>query len=177
MLRPGFSFFIYVARILVAKPVSTFAEYALSRRTDRTQHRFTRPAIDLQSRRFLVRSERRAGLHPGLTVEFVLVETDARQVTLHGFDIGGAQLGRSRPRRRAHFISPAHARLPPRVDELLRGGGERVRHRVPDVAAAIAVEIDTVLVKFRRQELRQTGGAGPGRAHVLARHLAVAKEF
>jgi len=60
-------------------------------------------------------------------------------------------------RRRAHFISPAHARLPPLVDELLRGGGERVRQRVPDVAAAIAVEIDTVLVQFRRQELRQTG--------------------
>src|SRR5260370_17871164 len=108
MLRPGFSFFIYVARILVAKPVSTFAEYALSRRTDRTQHRFTRPAIDLQSRRFLVRSERRAGLHPGLTVEFVLVETDARQVTLHGFDIGGAQLGRSRPRRR-EWLRGQHA--------------------------------------------------------------------
>src|SRR5260221_12954368 len=108
MLRPGFSFFIYVARILVAKPVSTFAEYALSRRTDRTQHRFTRPAIDLQSRRFLVRSERRAGLHPGLTVECVLVETDARQVTLHGFDIGGAALGRSRPRRR-EWLRVQHA--------------------------------------------------------------------
>ena len=67
--------------------------------------------------------------------------------------------------------------MPSLVDELLRGGGERVRHRVPDVAAAIAVEIDSVLVEFRRQELRKTGGAGPGRAHVLARHLAVAKEF
>src|SRR5260370_4317193 len=90
-------FFIYVARILVAKPVSTFSEHALSRRADRTQHRFTRPAIDLQSRRFLVRPKRRAGLHPGLAVEFVLVETDARQVPLHGFDIGGVRLGRSRP--------------------------------------------------------------------------------
>src|SRR5260370_13556493 len=100
MLRPGFSFFIYVARILVAKPVSTFAEYALSRRADRTQHCFARPTIDLQSRRFLVRPERRAGLHPGLAVEFVLVETDARQVTLHGFDIGGAELGPNPPRPR-----------------------------------------------------------------------------
>src|SRR6266403_1608099 len=108
MLRPGFSFFIYVARILVAKPVSTFAEYALSRRADRTQHCFARPTIDLQSRRFLVRPERRAGLHPGLAVEFVLVETDARQVTLHGFDIGGAQLGRSRPRRR-EWLRVQHA--------------------------------------------------------------------
>src|SRR5216117_2324052 len=93
MLRPGFS-------LPFKLRVSTFAEYALAHRADRTQYRFARPAIDLQSGRFLVRAERRASLHPGLAVEFVFVETDARQVTLHGFDIGAAQLGRCRPRRR-----------------------------------------------------------------------------
>ncbi len=45
---------------------------------------------------------------------------------------------------------------------------------MPDVDAAVAVEIDAVLVEFRRQELREAGGAGPGRAHVLACHHAVA---
>ena len=79
--------------------------------------------------------------------------------------------------RRAHLIGPAHARLPALVDELLRGGGQRIRHRMPDVDAAVAVEIDAVLVIFRRQELREPGGAGPGRAHVLARHRALAEDL
>ena len=48
---------------------------------------------------------------------------------------------------------------------------------MPDVAAAIAVEIDAVLVEFRRQELRETGSAGPGRTQIVARHLAVAEEL
>ena len=72
--------------------------------------------------------------------------------------------------RRAHLVGPAYARLPALVDELLCGGGERVRYRIPDVDPAVAVEIDAVLVEFRRQELREPGGAGPGRAQILARH-------
>jgi hypothetical protein len=35
---------------------------------------------------------------------------------------------------------------------LLGRGGERVGHRVEDVDATVAVEIDSVLVKFRRQD-------------------------
>src|SRR4051812_26678834 len=57
----------------------------LARRDDRAQHRFAWPAIDLQSGLLLIRSERRAGLHAGLAVKLVLVEPDARQMTLHGF--------------------------------------------------------------------------------------------
>ena len=48
---------------------------------------------------------------------------------------------------------------------------------MPDVDVAVAVEIDAVLVKFRRQELRQTDGAAPGRTQILARHLAVAEHL
>ena len=78
---------------------------------------------------------------------------------------------------RAHLIGPAQARLPALVDELLRGGGERIRHRIPDVAAAVTIEIDSVLVEFGWEELRETGGAGPGRAHILARHFAIANDL
>ena len=48
---------------------------------------------------------------------------------------------------------------------------------MPDVDAAVAVEIHTVLVIFRRQELGEPGGAGPGRAHILARHGTLAEDF
>src|SRR5438105_6275503 len=48
---------------------------------------------------------------------------------------------------------------------------------MPDVAPAVAIEIDAVLVEFGRQELRETGSAGPGCAHVLARHLALANHL
>src|SRR5579863_472020 len=72
---------------------------ALPRRADRTQHRLARPAVHLQPGRFLVGAERGAGLHSGLAVDLVGIETDAHEVTLHGFDVGGAQLGRGRPRR------------------------------------------------------------------------------
>ena len=47
---------------------------------------------------------------------------------------------------------------------------------MPDVGAAVAVEIDRVFVVLRRQELRQAHGAAPGRAQVLARH-AVLQHF
>src|ERR1700716_172503 len=79
-LRPGFSF--------------------SARGADRTQHHVALPAIHLEPGRLLVGPERRARLHPRLAIDLVGVKADARQVTLHGLDIGRAQLGRSRPRRR-----------------------------------------------------------------------------
>ena len=48
---------------------------------------------------------------------------------------------------------------------------------MPDVDAAVAIEIDTVLVEFRRQELREPGSAGPGRAHIFSRDAALAKNL
>ena len=48
---------------------------------------------------------------------------------------------------------------------------------MPDVDPAVAVEIDAVLVILRRQELRVPGGAGPGRAKILARHRALAEDL
>src|ERR1700687_454534 len=79
-----------------------------ARGADRAQYRFARPAIDLESGRFLIRPECRARLHPRLAVHPVGIETDAREVMLHGLDIGGAQLGRSRPRRR-EWLRAQHA--------------------------------------------------------------------
>src|ERR1700748_382097 len=68
----------------------------LPRRADRAQHGFARPAIYLEAGRFLVGTERRTGLHPGLAVDLVGIETDTRETALHGFDVGGAQLARCR---------------------------------------------------------------------------------
>src|SRR5438067_13729 len=64
------------------------ASQELPPRAHGAQHRFARPAVDLEAGGFLICAQRRAGLHAGLAVELVLVETDARQMTLHGFDIG-----------------------------------------------------------------------------------------
>src|SRR5665213_4345748 len=55
-------------------------------RADRTQHRFARPAIDLEPGRFLVGPERRAGLHPRLAVDLVGIQTKPRELALHGLD-------------------------------------------------------------------------------------------
>ena len=41
------------------------------------------------------------------------------------------------------------------------GGGERIRNRVPDVALAVAVEIDGVLLEVLRHELGIAHGACP----------------
>src|SRR6476646_1636753 len=79
--------------------VASAGFFFLSGCAHRTQHRLARPAIDLQPGGFLVRPQRGAGLHPGLAVQLVLVEADARQMTLHGFDRGRAQLRRGGPWR------------------------------------------------------------------------------
>src|ERR1700726_962381 len=69
----------------------------LLRRADRAQHRFARPAIDLEPGRFLIGSEGGARQHSRFTVELVLVEAETRQSPLHRLDIDGAQLRRRRP--------------------------------------------------------------------------------
>src|SRR5580698_2439657 len=80
MLRPGFSF--------------------SARRAHRTQHRFARPAVHLEPSRFLVGTKCGTRQHSRLAVELVGIEAKPRELALHGFDVGGAQLGRCRPRRR-----------------------------------------------------------------------------
>src|SRR4051794_25310516 len=83
---------------LLASPA--LSALRLSRRLDRAQHLFARPAIDLETCGFLVGAERSARLHTGLAVDLVLVEPDARQPALHRLDVLGSQLLRGRPRRR-----------------------------------------------------------------------------
>src|SRR5262249_52150183 len=51
-------------------------------------------------------------------------------------DLGHAN-GAVHTLRRAHLIGPARAALPTLADELLRGGGKRVRHRFPDILLAV----------------------------------------
>ena len=63
--------------------------------------------------------------------------------------------------------------MPALAGELLRRGRQRVRHRMPDVGLAVAVEIDGVFVIFRRQKLREAHGAAPGRAQIRARHAVL----
>ena len=79
--------------------------------------------------------------------------------------------------RRTYLIGPAQARLPALVGQLLRRRSKRVRHGIPDVAPAIAVEIDGVAVEFRRQELGEPHRAAPGAAHVGKAHLPFLQHF
>src|SRR6516165_7231253 len=72
----------------------------------------------------------------------------------------------------ARTIGPAGAALPALADELLRGGGERIGHRSPDILLAVAIEIDGVFVEFGGKELGEAHGAAPGAAHI--RELDVA---
>ena len=76
--------------------------------------------------------------------------------------------------------SPAHAprwpsarRAPAFAGKLLGRRRKRIRHRAPDVDAAVAVEVDGVFVELRRQELREAHRPAPGRAHVGARHAVL----
>src|SRR6516164_2529071 len=48
---------------------------------------------------------------------------------------------------------------------------------MPDVNAAVAIEIDAVLVVFGWEKLREPGRAGPGGAHVLAADGAFAEDL
>ena len=68
--------------------------------------------------------------------------------------------------------SPALAALPAVALEIVRGGGEHVRHAVDEVAAAVAVEVDRVFVIGRRQELGLAEVAGPVAAHFGRRQVA-----
>src|SRR4051794_4245881 len=64
-------------------------------------------------------------------------------------------------RGRFDLIGPAQPALPTLVRQLLCGRAQRIRHRMPEIDLAIAVEIDAVLVIFRWQKLRKADGAAP----------------
>ena len=89
----------------------------------------------------------------------------------------GTPMVQSTPAGALHFIGPAQSALPALADQLLRRRSERVRHRIPDVSPAVAVEIDGVFQIIRRQELRQPHGAGPRAFHVGEFDFAVVEDF
>src|SRR3954471_14291352 len=74
-----------IQRAPISKPgrCSAGFYFGLAHRAHRIEHRFARPAIDLQPRGFLIRPQRGTGLHSGLAVQLVLVEADAGEMTLH----------------------------------------------------------------------------------------------
>src|ERR1700676_5618049 len=105
-------------------------------------------------------------------MHLVGIETDARQMTLHGFDIGAAQLARSRPRRREWL---------------------RAQHAVAEVPDKQYVQIREIIflddeIIFRGQKCRAIDALGlqqRGRLRLLAgaelfaayRHKARAQPF
>src|SRR6266516_7465947 len=93
---PGFRGACHRARIRATRWLirATTSTKPSAPRAHRAQHRFARPAIDLEAGRFLIRAQCRTRLHARLAVELVLVETDPPQMTLHGLYIGRAKLRR-----------------------------------------------------------------------------------
>ena len=107
------------------------------RRANRAQRCFAGPAIDLEAGGFDRRPAPRAS-SSRLAVQLVAIEADAREVALHRLHVGGAQLGRRRPRRR----------------ERLRAG-----HAVAEMADEQHIQIGEIVfldheVIFRGQERR-----------------------
>src|SRR6185437_8361494 len=66
------------------------------------------------------------------------------------------------------LIAPGLPAVPALAMQRIAGRAERVRHRVPDVAPAVAVEIDGIFLEIRRQELGVAHGPRPGAAHLRA---------
>ena len=57
------------------------------------------------------------------------------------------------------------------------GGCQRVGRGTPQVALAVAVEVDGMLVVGRWHELGLPHGTGPGADHALAGHVAVLQDL
>ena len=74
--------------------------------------------------------------------------------------------------RHVHFGEPWFALLPAEPVQVVRGGAEHVGHAVDEIALAVAVIVDAVLVVFRRHHLRLAEFAGPGADHVLGPQIA-----
>ncbi len=75
--------------------------------------------------------------------------------------------------RQAHLVAPGLVRHPALGAQLVGRRAQRIRHRAPDVLAAVAVEVVGDRVVFRRHELGEAHGAGPRSRHGLARAHAV----
>src|SRR5581483_9671574 len=72
--------------------------------------------------------------------------------------------------------APGDARLPMCVLEIVAGRAHDVGYVVPDVALAVAVEVDGIVDHVGRHELRLPHGAGPGADHLLAREMVLLHE-
>ena len=76
-----------------------------------------------------------------------------------------------------YLVGPVQAALPALVGKLFCRRGKRVRYRIPDVGAAVAVEIDRIFQIVRGQELRQPHRTGPRAFHVGQPDLSVLSDF
>src|SRR5262249_49521390 len=70
-------------------------------------------------------------------------------------------------RRHHHLVAPGPARDPTVFFQIVGRGGNDVRHRVDDIAAAISVEIHRIFLKRSRHELRRPKSAGPRSDQVI----------
>ena len=74
--------------------------------------------------------------------------------------------------RQDHFLGPAHAALPAAPVQQVGGRGQGIGVRAPDVALAVAVEVDGRGAVAGRDELGLAHGAGPGALQLGAGDLA-----
>ena len=80
-------------------------------------------------------------------------------------------------RRHHDLVAPGLAGDPAVLLQVVGGRGDDVGHRVDDVAAAVAVEVDGVALERRRHELRRPEGAGPGADQPVGADVAALEDF
>ena len=79
--------------------------------------------------------------------------------------------------RDQHLEAPGQAVLPAFLAEIVAGRADHVRHVAPDVALAVAGEVDGVVHEVLRHELGLAHGAGPGADELVARDALVLQDF
>src|SRR5690606_3994196 len=79
--------------------------------------------------------------------------------------------------RQGHFVAPGAARLPAVLVQQVGGGGQRVGYRVPDVAPAVAVDVDGIGLVAGGNELGVAHSARPRSLQVALVDVAALQDL
>ena len=127
------------------------------------------------------RARRRAARAAAAAPRAAFVRSPAASTPAACHSAHGPRAARRRPGvvevgRQGDLAAPGRAGGPARGLEIVGGRGQRVGHRLPDVAPAVLVEVDRVRGVGRGDELRVAHGAGPGADERLGRGRVVLQQ-